>query len=197
MRIFLLSIFSLYLLYPFELVEASYLEDILSKENQLLEYKRHYENIPIIYQKSVAYVIVGTSIKWKIVDSDKFYRACKHIEAAESRIDDIVAGSIFSILLNHTYKYNENNKYIVSDSDIIKYEKEILKISQNILKEIQLGIEFIEIQISSIHSSKIEKDIAMHEYNAKKIEQEYQLMIIEQKRLIEEAEKLLKLTSPA
>lgn len=148
-------------------------------------------NPKMINTKDQKYIMVDTTVRWKIIDPLKFMQTLQDINTARTRMDDILDGETRKIIssnnlaevvrnTNNIINKNESSKESINnETRIEKIEKGRNALSRLILESAALtlknmGIELVDIQLKGVsYEDSVEKKV-------------YERMISERRKIVEE-----------
>ena len=144
---------------------------IIKFDKRYLEWDGAVNEIPT---KDNKYILVDTFARWRISDPLEFYKSAKNELAAQSRLDDIIDGAVrdeIAIRVMGEIVRSSGRKMFTYDSgsdhggqqideelvDVgarLEIIDSILRKVQNKLKELNMGIEVIDVQIKRVTYNK-------------------------------------------
>ena len=148
-----------------------FIQTVLRFDKRILEWDGAVNEIPT---KDNKYILIDTFAKWKISDALEFYKSAKNEVMAQSRLDDIIDGAVRDEIANRSMseivKYSERvmNMFDSSYADNRDNQQEefategarleiINAILNNVdakLKELNMGIEIVDVQIKRVSYNK-------------------------------------------
>ena len=143
------------------------IQNVIKFDKRIIEWDGAKTEIPT---KDNKYIFIDTFARWRIFDALEFYKSAKNEMLAQSRLDDIINGAVrdeISIRTMHEIirsterrmeTYDAEGKSIKlersSSSDMGARGEIIGSILLNVksrLKELQMGIEIVDIQLKRIN----------------------------------------------
>ncbi len=151
------------------------IQEVLVFEKRILEWDGDANEIPT---KDNKYIFIDTFARWKISDPLNFFKSAKNEMLAQSRLDDIIDGAvrdeITSRVMAEIIRFTDRDMQIHdietsdetmkgenTESSSLKYpgarleivESILIKVTKN-LKELDMGIEVVDIQLKRINYNK-------------------------------------------
>lgn len=147
------------------------IQTIIKFDKRILEWDGIANEIPT---KDNKYILIDTFARWKISNALEFYKSAKNEMLAQSRLDDIIDGAVRDEISNRSmgeivrstdrkmeiYISDVKGSDEASDEELAKSgaRKDIIKSILNKvsskLKELNMGIEIVDVQIKRVSYNK-------------------------------------------
>ena len=144
---------------------------VLKFDKRYLEWDGAVNEIPT---KDNKYILVDTFARWRISDPLEFYKSAKNELLAQSRLDDIIDGAVRDEIANRVMgqivrstdrtmvTYNSGSgqdsenidEELVDSGARLEIINSILEKVQSKLKELNMGIEVLDVQINRVTYNK-------------------------------------------
>ncbi|RKY49902.1 MAG: protease modulator HflC [Candidatus Neomarinimicrobiota bacterium] len=170
-----------------------FIQKVIVFDKRLLEWDGEPQEIPT---KDNKFIKIDTFARWRIIDPLAFYKSVRSEAVAQSRLDDILDGTIRDEIANRALQEIVRNsdrpmvipeieQEVKSEADTLSWREVMIpgareEIAKNILdnvkkklEELKLGIEVVDLKFKRI------------DYNPKVQEKVFERMISEQKRIAE------------
>jgi len=152
--------------------KVPFIHTVLKFDKRILEWDGAVNEIPT---KDNKYILIDTFAKWQISDALEFYKSAKNELMAQSRLDDIIDGAVRDEIANRSMSeivkstdrvmnindsaYSSDNRdnskeEYVTDGARLEIIKNILKNVDSKLKELNMGIEIVDVQIKRVSYNK-------------------------------------------
>ena len=149
-----------------------FVHTVLRFDKRILEWDGSVNEIPT---KDNKYILIDTFAKWQISDALEFYKSAKNEIMAQSRLDDIIDGAVRDEIANRSmseivksstrtmdvndsgYSENRGDGYeeeYVTDGARLEIINDILFSVDSKLKELEMGIEIVDVQIKRVSYNK-------------------------------------------
>ncbi len=175
-------------------IKVPFIQKVTVFDKRILEWDGNPQEIPT---KDNKFIFIDTFARWRISDALAFYRANFSETVGYSRLDDLLDGAVRDEVANHSLPEiirSSNRAMVIVEVESAEVASEVDssminelnvpglraditgKIIQNVkkkLKELDLGIEVIDLQIKKI------------DYNTEVQQKVFDRMISEQKRVAE------------
>ncbi len=174
--------------------KVPFIQEVIRFEKRIMEWDGDADEIPTRDKK---YIFIDAFARWQITDALQFYKSTKNERMAQSRLDDIIDGSVRDEISNRVMieiiRYTEREMVIhdVATADPTmatdtteaaedRYKGARLEIIQSILQsvstkldDLELGIKVVDIQLKRI------------DYNQQVQEKLFNRMVSDQNRIAE------------
>ena len=139
-----------------------FIHTVMKFDKRILEWDGSVNEIPT---KDNKYILIDTFARWKIADALNFYKSAKNELMAQSRLDDIIDGAVRDEIANRSMGEiikSTNREMTVIDIDDeyvttgarLEIIKSILNNVDYKLKELDMGIEIVDVQIKRVSYNK-------------------------------------------
>jgi membrane protease subunit HflC len=167
-----------------------FVDELVRFEKRVLSWDGDPERIPV---KDDKFIFVDTFARWRIVDPLRFYNAVRDERGAQSRLDDILDGSVRDVVSTHfllelvrstdrklaveAVGEGSGATAVVGDADLegqrLAVRQRIFELCDTKLRELDLGLELVDLRIKRIdYTDQVRADV-------------YRRMISQQERIAE------------